>query len=243
MNVRKLYEKHHGKIQDGYEIHHIVPRFAGGTDDISNLVCVSPIEHAKLHYLRYEEFGDFRDLCSYYMIGYNFSEAHKISSSEGGKIGGKKTYEMSVGIFRDDNERLEWARLGGKKGSLVQMENKIGIHTDDKELKRKWASLGGKKGAFTNSEIQSELGKRGGVKNKGFVWLNDGKNELKYTTTMQEELPIHEFMNSNPSYTLGRIIQRIECPHCQKVGNKPAMMRHHFNNCKNKGTDENQINH
>jgi hypothetical protein len=26
--------------------------------------------------------------------------------------------------------------------------------------------------------------------------------------------------------------QRVICPHCNKEGNKPAMIRHHFNNCK-----------
>lgn len=208
MNYRKLYEEHYGTIEDGFEIHHIVPKFAGGTDDISNLIAVSPIEHAKLHYLRYQEFGDFRDLCSYYMIGYNFSEAHKITASEGGKIGGKKVYELGIGIFRDDTERIEWARLGGKAGAKSQMENKIGIHTDDQELRKQWSSIGGKKGAFTNPEIQSELGKRGGVKNKGFVWLNDGTRSIKYTKRQQDEMSVDEFMKINPSYKKGRILKK-----------------------------------
>ena len=25
---------------------------------------------------------------------------------------------------------------------------------------------------------------------------------------------------------------RITCPHCEKIGGKPVMMRHHFENCK-----------
>jgi len=32
----------------------------------------------------------------------------------------------------------------------------------------------------------------------------------------------------------GKTKPKIECPHCSKVGGKPAMMRHHFENCKYK---------
>ena len=145
---------------------------------------------------RYEKFGDFRDLCSYHMIGYNFSDAHEVSSSFGGKIGGALVYESGIGIFRSEEDRKKWASMGGKVGGKKQKENKIGIHSASKEQNLIWASLGGNASRqFKNKEFQSEMGKRGGVKNKGFKWYTDNEgNNLKYTTTQQKNESFDTFI-------------------------------------------------
>lgn len=196
MNYKKLYEGYHGPIPEDYEIHHIVPRFAGGTDDISNLIALSREDHKKAHMERYEKFGDFRDLCAYHMIGYNFSEAHKISSSEGGKIGGNKVFDAGVGIFRSEEERRVWASMGGKVGGKTQKQKGLGIHTPDEKLRLKWASMGGKNSpVFKDPKRQSDFGKRGGVKNKGFRWYTDSSgNHKKYTPTQQVEESFENFI-------------------------------------------------
>jgi hypothetical protein len=197
MSIRKIYEKHHGPIPQDYEIHHIIPKHADGTDDISNLVALSKEDHKKAHLERYDNFGDFRDLCAYHMINYNFTEAHLISSSEGGKIGGTKVYNGKVGIFRSDKERLLWASMGGKSGSRTQIEKEIGIHTTDEDLRKKWASMGGiASGVFQDPIRQSEFGKRGGAKNKGFKWYTDSDgNHKKYTTRQQSNENFEDFIN------------------------------------------------
>jgi hypothetical protein len=207
-NAKKIYESVFGKIPDGYEIHHILPKHAGGTDDIENLIAVSPYEHAQLHLERYEKHGDFRDLCAYYMIGYNFSEAHKISSSEGGKIGGKIVRSKQVGIFRSEEDRKIWASMGGKIGGKIQAEMGLGFHQykNNPKLHKEWASKGGKNsGQFQNKEFQSEMGKRGGVKNKGFIWINDGSKSFKYTKKMQDEMSLEEFLKNNSNIRKGRL--------------------------------------
>jgi hypothetical protein len=205
MNYKKLYEEHHGPIPQDYEIHHIIPRYAGGTDDISNLVALSKEDHKKAHMERYEKYGDFRDLCAYHMIGYNFSEAHQVSSSEGGKIGGTKVYDTGVGIFRSEKERKIWAAMGGRIGGKMQKENGLGIHTPNKELRLQWASKGGKaSGVFQDPKRQSEFGKRGGVKNKGFRWyIDENGNNKKYTPTQQINENFEDFIKRT-QFTRGR---------------------------------------
>ena len=145
---------------------------------------------------RYEKYGDFRDLCAYHMIGYNFSEAHQVSSSEGGKIGGTKVYDTGVGIFRSEEERKIWAAMGGRIGGKTQKENGVGIHTPNKELRLHWASMGGKaSGVFQDPKRQSEFGKRGGVKNKGFRWYTDNEGtHKKYTPTQQINENFEDFI-------------------------------------------------
>lgn len=206
INCRLLYEKYHGiKLADGIEVHHIIPVHAGGADSIDNLVALTKEEHKQAHLDRYNQTGDIRDLCAYHMIGNNFTEAHKIACSVGGKLGGNKVKTNKSGICTDDEKkRKQWASMGGKIGSRVQVENKIGIHAQTKEERLLLASMGGKKGAFTQPKWQSEFGKRGGAKNKGFVWLTDDINNIKYTKKQQELKSVDQFLIENSTFRRGR---------------------------------------
>lgn len=91
-----------------------------------------------------------------------------------------------------------------KAGGKSQYENKIGIHSQTTEERLKLASIGGKRGAFTQPKWQSEFGKRGGVKNKGFVWLTDGQKSIKYTKKQQEEQSVDQFLINNKEFKRGR---------------------------------------
>lgn len=101
---------------------------------------------------------------------------------EGGHIAGKKAVENKSGIF-SDNYTDEIRQKVGKLASEKQRE--LGINR-------------------FSSSYQSEMGKRGGPKNKGFIWYNDGNKSYKYTIRQQAELSIDEFMAQNPIYKLGR---------------------------------------
>jgi len=49
-------------------IHHIKPRHMGGTDDPSNLIEVTPEEHAELHFALYLEHGMMGDWIAFHML-------------------------------------------------------------------------------------------------------------------------------------------------------------------------------
>lgn len=99
----------------------------------------------------------------------------------------------------------------GKTGGKICVENKLGIHGFSKEQRiicAKNANNCQKKnnqGRY-NSKVQSELGKRGGPKNKGFRWYNDGVDNFKYTTMMQKDLSFEDFLKENPNYKEGRCL-------------------------------------
>lgn len=120
-------------------------------------------------------------------------------ASKAGKIGGRIVKELGIGIFRCYEERKIWSSMGGTAGSKVQIENKIGIHGQTAEERKYYSDMGRKKckelkkGLF-DPKIQSELGKRGGLKNKGFKWYNDGNKDYKYTAKQQTELPFEDFL-------------------------------------------------
>ena len=45
----------------GEHVHHIVPKYAGGTNDPNNLVRLTIEDHAIAHMVRYKIYGDYRD--------------------------------------------------------------------------------------------------------------------------------------------------------------------------------------
>lgn len=206
--ARKLWEQNCDKIPAGYEIHHIIPVHAGGADELSNLECLSKEEHRQRHLDRYESLGDFRDLCAYHMIGYNFTEAQRISSSHGGKIGGLLARERGIGIFKYDRtskEYRELTALGGSAAQITLKERQISAFYDPR-LREAICKKGGLASpTFKDSKMQSEFGKKGGVKNKGFRWYTDGENVFKYTPKMQKIESFEEFLEKNKHFRGGRI--------------------------------------
>lgn len=142
---------------------------------------------------------------------------------------GRYIVENKVGILSDDylnnkksevskrvlsnrtpEDRYKMASTGGKKGSETQMKNKSGIFGKTKEERSehgKYANskLKEKGLGFYSSKTQSELGKRGGPKNKGFRWYNDGSKDYKYTAKQQAELSFEEFLSENPEYRPDRL--------------------------------------
>lgn len=101
-------------------------------------------------------------------------------SSSAGKVGGKKCKETKAGIF-----------------GLSIEERKANAIKGNQALKAKGSG-------FFSSEVQRELGKKGGKKNKGFRWYNDGTTEYKYQVSQQNNMPFEEFI-STMSFNKGRI--------------------------------------
>lgn len=111
---------------------------------------------------------------------------------------------------RDPIERNAMCSRGGKIGAKIGMERKSGIFGLSKEQRVLNSALGIKSQrerslGFYNSELQSELGKRGGVKSKNTVWYTDGIHEYKFRET--EDKTFSEFLSENPQFRVGRLKQ------------------------------------
>lgn len=68
-------------------IHHIIPKYLGGTDDPSNLQELTVEEHAEAHRLLYEQYGNWQDYCAWQALSGQIDrdEAMFIARSKGGK--------------------------------------------------------------------------------------------------------------------------------------------------------------
>lgn len=167
--------------------------------------------------------------------------------SKGGKVGGAIVKSKGIGIFAIDKEtHLKNARAGGKVGGTKQRDLKIGIHAQSKEERLVLSSRGGKaaipNSGFKDSARQSDRGRRGGPKNKGFVWITDGNFDRKYTLRDQAELSIDLFLLKHPEFKRGmcRPVHRSTCPYCGAEGVTMTLKRTHFDKCKGKN-EENKI--
>lgn len=89
--LRKEWELYFGESLDGYELHHIISFYEGGTDDFSNLKKVTIKEHKLEHLNLYNKNGNFRDLCSYYLLCGRYSDAQKVARSNRRKNCKRKT--------------------------------------------------------------------------------------------------------------------------------------------------------
>lgn len=75
--------------------HHIIPRHAGGTDDSSNIIELTPEEHAEAHRKLYEEHGRWQDYVAWQGLA-KLSEKKdlvKLRLSEAGKMGAKHNHK------------------------------------------------------------------------------------------------------------------------------------------------------
>jgi hypothetical protein len=197
-------------------------------------------EHADAHMALYEEHGDPRDLCAKYMILGFDEEANKIFASMGGKAAHanriKNGTEHHIKLLSPE-EHSRMASMGGKIGGAKCKEFGLGIHAQTPEEHLAIASMGGKanseKNDWGSSAKQSDRGKRGGVKNKGFKWYTDGISSFKYTVAQQQEQPFEEFIEQH-GFRAGTVPRYIPeaCPHCGDDKILFMNRRRHFDNCR-----------
>jgi len=105
---RKIYEEHHGKIPEGYHIHHKDGNRKNNS--IENLICLSPEEHFNLHL----EQGD--------MVAYRGKFIQK--ASEAGKIGGRSKSEKKVKACRKNMLKNRCPECGAKASVNSRRKNK-----------------------------------------------------------------------------------------------------------------------
>lgn len=194
---------------DGYHLHHIIPLHAGGPDEIENLEKVTREEHRQRHLDLYEKTGNRLDLSAYFLLIGEIDEARLIAQKEGSERSQNTLKKLKKCCYYNEEKR-DAARAKAVESNRI---NKTGFH---------------------DPEVQRELGKRGGVKNKGYVWLTDGATNIKYSPKMQLDKSFDEFLAENPAFRRGRYLPLAQCPHCGKEGGLTGMKCHHFDNCKEK---------
>ena len=99
--------------------HHIIPKYEGGTDDPSNLVELSVIQHAMWHYAEWSRKNRWEDEKAWKGLAKILSheEAVKESVREGARKAGAKIRDNKIGIFgRSPEQHSKDSGSGRVKG-------------------------------------------------------------------------------------------------------------------------------
>jgi len=128
----------------------------GGSDDPSNLIELTPKEHAKAHLKLYEDYNNKEDLCAYYMLsGQRWSKEFITSyASLGGVASYKKRLDEGTGHLPffgadlTDAEIFKNASKGGKIQGKRNAENghlkRIAQLPNKRATGKKWVTTGTK---------------------------------------------------------------------------------------------------
>ena len=219
MNLKKLkYEDFINEIklenrgltrEKGYEIHHILPKALGGTNDSSNLVKLTYFEHLVAHYLIakearcYEMYSAFAFLMNTNFQNFSGTEFDKLTEADLREIADMKALSLEK---RAEAQRLPENREKISKSVKEYFDNnpqarehQSKIHKEIYEKRKNdpeyIASLACNKGrkVYTNGEIEIHLSEEDpipegfylgrAIKGK-YKWFTDGKNNQ-----MSENLP------------------------------------------------------
>ncbi len=95
-------------------IHHIVPKYMGGTDDPSNLVELTVEEHAEAHRLLYEQHGNWQDYIAWQALLGRIGREEILRMKQGIGMKGKKHTPESIAKMKQGcAKRTERQRANG----------------------------------------------------------------------------------------------------------------------------------
>lgn len=125
------------------DIHHIVPKHEGGTDDPSNLVKLPRKLHQEVHYRRWLVYNNLSDLYAFQLLGGKLSDDELL-----------KIYEDQVKRCKRDQEKLITSRLKSDKWKQSHQDEEY------KKRKREQSILLNKLGKINSDESRKLISEK-----------------------------------------------------------------------------------
>lgn len=245
MNYKKLYENLIAKRQalgvpEGYkEIHHIVPKSFGGTNDLINLIALTAREHFMAHRFLAKIYPNTGMVHAVYKMACSNRafNRYKVTNRVYEQLRIAHAYRVSTDEVAKQKKSLAGK---GKKQShehikaRTESRKKNGEwHSEETKIKMSIANTG-KSGYWKNRPIPQELiekRKKTMQETGGWEWTEErkeaqrqrllGKPSKKPPVTEEYKQQLREEKS-----------KKVTCPHCGKQGTMLIMPRWHFSNCK-----------
>lgn len=233
MDYRRHYNllitRGQNRILDVYvECHHIVPRCMGGTDDIGNLVKLTPEEHYVAHQLLVKIYPGISGLIyAVRMMCFGNRRNNKMY----GWI--KREFSEERTKFRHSDETKKQMCISrGRDG------RRFGKHSDDTKLKISMAVTAGvteekrqKHSDFMTGRTLTQEHKNK-IREKSKLRTNSEETRKKISISNKGKIMSEESKVKMSLVRKGKSQDLTTCPICEKTGGKSNMTRYHFNNCK-----------
>lgn len=191
------------------EKHHVIPKSMGGSDDLSNIVELTPREHFIAHWLLYRIYPNESSMIyAFWMMTNRFKNFSSIA------------YEES-----------KIAHSNNHKGFKHSSETKKRISKKRKEQGNKWK---GKKHNVKSKLKMSESAKNKNMSEDAKILRNKKMSEsalgVKKSKEHRKNIALAKVGVNNPMY--GKKAKQVTCPHCNKTLGVNMAARYHFDNCK-----------
>ena len=251
MNYLKHYDalimRAQSRIIDGYvEKHHIIPRCMGGTDDVRNIVSLTPEEHFVAHQLLVKMnpsnpklvfaliimTGDKKNTPRNNKV-YGWIKKRLSESKTGRKYSEESKKKMSASALNrkpmsaETKQKMSTTRTGKSRGHM-SAEHKKKISETKQQNPKPSPTKGQPMSAATKEKLrQFNLGKHHSDETKKKISQNHSD------TSWNKGLPLtEEHRNKLSIAAKGKSKPTTMCPHCKKEGSGGSMHRWHFDNCK-----------
>lgn len=208
-------------INGYYEIHHIIPKCIGGSNEPDNLVKLTAREHAIAHLLLSNMYPDNLGL------SYAAQTMNKSGSKSLEKIR-KRTIELSVS-FHTGRKRSKETCL---KISNSLKGKRLGIKfTEEHKQNISKGKMGHKHSKETCEKLSSriisdEWRLKNSLANKGRKDTAEGvANKIAYWSN-----PVNQEKHSIAMIEANKV--KVQCPHCSKSVSRSNYARWHGDNCK-----------
>jgi len=108
-----------------YHHHHIIPKHMGGSDDPSNIICLTIEEHAEAHKKLWEEYGKQEDYLAWMGLFGHIGKEEIIKTKQ--SIGGKKGGISLTGIKKSEEHKnkMSIAKIGKSRDEQTKQKIKI----------------------------------------------------------------------------------------------------------------------
>lgn len=207
-----LISRAKSRLLEGYvEKHHIVPKCMGGTDDIDNLVVLTPEEHFLAHQL----------LCKIYPNEPKLLYAAKMMT-----VSNKVHKRTNNKLFGWLKRRLSASHISRKsRRKETKPRNRNYVMSDEQKQKISYSLRDRKLSEQTKKRIsESNIKTKAAQKSNGFKRSKHTKSP--HTAEAKSRMSAAQLGISKPQ-------RKVVCPHCGKTGALNNMVRYHFDQCPN----------
>ena len=198
------------EIPDPNERHHVIPKSLGGTNDLSNLIFLTPKEHYVAHHLLWKIYRNKEMHFAFWLM------ATKCSNSEY-----QRNYNVNSRTYQLLKEQhvIEVSKIHKGKTRSEESKKKGSI-----SLKGKKSWCKGLTGIHSEEGLKSISRAQRGRKDSDEARL---KKSISHTGVSRGPSPL----KGVPAKPFDKRYI-ITCPHCNRSGTEWNMKRYHFDFCK-----------
>lgn len=252
MNYKKHYDllitRGKNRMLDGYlEKHHILPRCMGGTDDIDNLVQLTPEEHYLAHQLLVKIYPEVRGLASATQLMTTHNTTRRTNNKLFGWIRRKCAMDASASMIEWHKENEHPRGMLGKNHNENDIPRIVaGLLKSAEEKKVKVYSYNLDGTFYKEYDSISSCAEDLNTSPSNVKYTADGefghcrKKQLRYVQTesiepyKRKEQVVYERTKEHNKKTSERFMKMATCEHCGFTARLSNISRWHNDHCKYK---------